>query len=125
MIKSIAIGLLLALLLPLAAKTVIVAHYWFNFQYYAEVLCENKDKPMMHCNGSCALSKELKAASEAKSNAEKRIPELSELRLSVFTTAHPLEIKPLLFSTIDYSLTEKTEPIHQGFRASLLIPPCI
>ena len=38
----------------------------------------------MHCNGSCAIAKELNAAEEGKSNAEKNIPELSRLEVSTF-----------------------------------------
>jgi hypothetical protein len=62
-------------------------HYWSNLKYYAEVLCENKERPEMHCNGSCALAKELNAAEEGKSNAEKNIPELSRLEVSSFVLA--------------------------------------
>ena len=48
-------------------NTVIFIHYQLNKQYYTKVLCENKDKPMMHCNGQCHLAKELKEA-EQKTN---------------------------------------------------------
>lgn len=30
-----------------------------NYQYIKNKLCENKDKPEMHCNGKCYLMKEL------------------------------------------------------------------
>ena len=59
-------------------------HYWFNYTYYSEVLCENKDKPEMHCNGSCALSKELAKAETAKQLADTKIPELNKLNVSLF-----------------------------------------
>ncbi len=36
-----------------------MVQYQFNKKYYAEVLCENKAKPKMNCNGKCALSKKL------------------------------------------------------------------
>ena len=39
-------------------------HYTINKNYYAKVLCENKSKPMLHCNGKCRLSKELKELEE-------------------------------------------------------------
>lgn len=59
-------------------------HYWFNYTYYSEVLCENKDKPEMHCNGSCALSKKLAKAETAKQLADTKIPELNKLNVSLF-----------------------------------------
>jgi hypothetical protein len=36
-----------------------VVDYIVNYDYIANVLCENKDKPEMQCNGKCHLSKEL------------------------------------------------------------------
>ncbi|HEU4716892.1 MAG TPA: hypothetical protein VFU15_03625 [Bacteroidia bacterium] len=36
------------------------ADYLLNRNYIANVLCENRDKPKMHCNGKCHLMKELK-----------------------------------------------------------------
>ncbi len=41
-----------------------VVEYVVNYEYISEVLCENKDKPKMHCNGKCHLMKELAKASE-------------------------------------------------------------
>lgn len=61
-----------------------VLHYYFNYTYYVEVLCENKDKPEMHCNGTCALGKELKLAEHAKQQAETNIPELAKIEISQF-----------------------------------------
>ena len=36
-----------------------VVEYVVNYDYIVKVLCENKDKPEMHCNGKCHLTKEL------------------------------------------------------------------
>lgn len=36
-----------------------VVDYVVNYEYIVNVLCENKDKPEMQCNGKCHLSKEL------------------------------------------------------------------
>jgi hypothetical protein len=79
-----AIVLLIVLAAPLLYKSAMMLHYWSNLQYYAEVLCENKTRPEMHCNGSCAIAKELNAAEEGKANAEKNIPELTRLEVSTF-----------------------------------------
>lgn len=51
-----------------------VIHYVLHKKYYAEVLCENKDKPMMHCNGKCHLKKEIKELEENKNNPNTPIP---------------------------------------------------
>jgi hypothetical protein len=36
-----------------------VVEYVANYEYIVNVLCENKDKPEMQCNGKCHLTKEL------------------------------------------------------------------
>ncbi len=36
-----------------------VVEYVVNYDYIVNVLCVNKDKPEMKCNGKCHLSKEL------------------------------------------------------------------
>jgi len=41
-----------------------VIEYGVNYDYISKVLCENKAKPMMHCNGKCHLMKELAKAAE-------------------------------------------------------------
>ena len=44
-----------------------VIDYVVNYDYIAKVLCENKAKPELKCNGKCQLMKELaKAAEEEK-----------------------------------------------------------
>lgn len=38
--------------------------YAINYDYISNVLCVNKAKPALHCNGKCHLMKELSKASE-------------------------------------------------------------
>ncbi|MEN9488966.1 MAG: hypothetical protein RL494_1231 [Bacteroidota bacterium] len=41
-----------------------VVEYVVNYEYISKVLCVNKDKPKLQCNGKCHLMKELAKASE-------------------------------------------------------------
>ncbi|HEY4617911.1 MAG TPA: hypothetical protein VIH09_06930 [Flavobacterium sp.] len=43
-----------------------VIDYAVNYDYISKVLCINKEKPAMHCNGKCHLMKELAKASETE-----------------------------------------------------------
>jgi hypothetical protein len=43
-----------------------VIEYAIDYDYITKVLCENKSKPAMHCNGKCHLMKQL--AKEAENN---------------------------------------------------------
>ena len=42
--------------------------YAINKDFIANVLCINKDKPALKCNGKCHLKKELKKASDTNEN---------------------------------------------------------
>ncbi|HEX9151463.1 MAG TPA: hypothetical protein VF842_05230, partial [Flavobacterium sp.] len=60
-----------------------VLEYAVNYEYISKVLCVNKAKPMMHCNGKCHLMKELAKAQEQekqtpsnKKNATAAAPDL-------------------------------------------------
>jgi hypothetical protein len=44
--------------------------YKLNYKYISTVLCENKKKPQMECNGKCHLSKELKKAAQEESSSK-------------------------------------------------------
>jgi len=39
-------------------------NYVVNYDYISKVLCENKEKPELKCNGKCHLKAELAKASE-------------------------------------------------------------
>lgn len=45
--------------------------YAVNYNYIAQVLCVNKAKPELKCNGKCHLMKELAKAAESESMNEK------------------------------------------------------
>ena len=46
-----------------------IAEYLINYDYIVTRLCENKDKPEMHCNGKCYLTKQLaKEAADEEEN---------------------------------------------------------
>lgn len=53
--------LLLATLMPIVSPWGTIAYYHVNKDYIARVLCENRDKPQLHCDGKCYLAKKLKA----------------------------------------------------------------
>ncbi|MBB5637689.1 hypothetical protein HDE68_003614 [Pedobacter cryoconitis] len=62
--RIIAIGLLIALMSSGFSRLFVYTSFELNQQYIATTLCENRDKPQMHCNGKCYLAKKLKQAEE-------------------------------------------------------------
>ena len=55
------------ILIALILKPILpVVDYIVNYEYISKVLCVNKAKPIMHCNGKCHLMKELAKAAETE-----------------------------------------------------------
>ena len=88
--SALALVLFIAMQIPLMNQWGAIAYYRVNQDYIAKNLCENRDKPMMNCNGQCYLAKQLKAAEEKeqKSNAE-RLEKMPEVVLS-FQAIQPI-----------------------------------
>ena len=51
------------------SRLFVYAGFKLNQSYIAANLCENRNKPQMHCNGKCYLMKKLKQAEEKQNNA--------------------------------------------------------
>ncbi|QHS60675.1 hypothetical protein [Chitinophaga agri] len=63
-----AIIVLCGLLLQNFSQVIIMVKYKIDQAYIASVLCENRDKPDMHCNGKCYLRKQLKQDEQQQQN---------------------------------------------------------
>ncbi|GAB3960355.1 hypothetical protein GCM10028805_57810 [Spirosoma harenae] len=53
--------LLVATLLPTISSWGIIAHYQLNKESIARILCQNRNRPELHCDGSCYLARRLKS----------------------------------------------------------------
>ena len=60
----IAILILSSILLQTFSRAGIYISFKVNQNYIARVLCVNKDKPKLNCNGKCFLAKKLKQAEQ-------------------------------------------------------------
>lgn len=67
-----------------------IAEYVMNYDYIVNVLCENKDKPQLKCDGKCYLSKQLaKEAEQSKSNPFGEDQAKTEIQHVVFFQSLP------------------------------------
>lgn len=67
----ISVLLILTLGFQCLVKLGLITFYQLNKTYIINALCENKDKPKMHCEGKCFLKKHLSLADTAeKKSAE-------------------------------------------------------
>lgn len=64
--------------------------YFINYDYIAEVLCINKEKPQSTCNGKCYLKQQIKEQQPAK-NHDKKLPIIKQERIPMilFTVKLP------------------------------------
>lgn len=73
-----------------------VVEYVLNYEYISKVLCENKDKPKMHCNGKCHLMKELaKNAEEDKPISSDKKVASQEHEVLFYQELNTFKISPI------------------------------
>lgn len=82
-----------------------------NRVYISKELCINRDKPQLHCNGKCALSKQLakqEKQSEQTNNSKKEKFEVQFFSLpeEINLTAHSFEINISYFEPGNNTLSE-------------------
>lgn len=54
-----------------------IIEYYANYDYIANVLCENRDRPFLECNGKCYLEKQLKKANHSSHDHKSTIPQIN------------------------------------------------
>lgn len=65
MLKQFIVFILLACVVSTyLSRDFAVVSFELNQKYISEKLCENRDKPWMHCNGRCYLMKKVKQAED-------------------------------------------------------------
>lgn len=115
------IVLAFTVLLSSMARTVVVADYLLNKEYIAKVLCVNRDKPQMKCNGKCHLNKQLQkqadAETEGKDKPVRAVKEITGI-LSNSTTLILDSGNSSQLATLDCS------SLVSGIRTSVFHPPC-
>jgi len=115
--------LLTAIMLQVLGKFIILVDYSINKNYIANVLCVNKNKPKMQCNGKCHLKKQLKkedAKEQSPANPFKEIKDLP-LYLGNSSSINPLKniVCKTEASTFRYSFHFSTQHLQDVFH-----PPC-
>lgn len=58
--------LLFSIMLPTVSPWGTIAYFHLNRDYIAKVLCENRQRPELKCNGKCYLARKLKEQEDNK-----------------------------------------------------------
>ncbi|WP_291912350.1 hypothetical protein [Chitinophaga sp. CB10] len=78
--RIIALILLLAWFGQLSGRYIMLLEFYITQDYIAANLCENRDKPALHCNGKCHLRKQLNAEEKRnQDNPERRAEQKAEV----------------------------------------------
>ena len=117
--NGIVLLLLLAFIASTFSKAVIVVDFYANQDYIAKNLCENRDKPMMHCCGRCLLRKRL----AHEENQDKNNPERENNKEVLFLedVAPALPAPVLSFTRLPYTPLVARGPVDQT--ADIFHPP--
>lgn len=88
--------LLLLTLIMLLKPVFPVVDYIVNYEYISKVLCVNKAKPKLKCNGKCHLMKELAKTSESETpiSSNKKMAS-HELEILFFEEIKSFKITPI------------------------------
>ena len=70
--RLIAILLLIAVISGSFSRLFIYAGFELNQKYIAANLCENRDRPWLHCDGKCYFMKKIKQAEQKEKSEEGR-----------------------------------------------------
>ena len=82
--------------------------YVVNYEYISKVLCENKTKPELKCNGKCHLMKELAKASEE----EKPISSDKKMMYFEFETVFIQELPHFEWNDFGFSAPKTVNAIY-------------
>lgn len=110
-------------LLALLQPALPVIDYLVNYNYIVEELCENRDKPILTCNGKCYLEKQVKQHLNLTHSDESPMPPKVD-----FEKLISLKVKKFTFKLFKVNLTEKniynyTALDESTFSNSLFRPP--
>ncbi|MCK8495096.1 MULTISPECIES: hypothetical protein [Spirosoma] len=115
--------LLIAVLLPSISPWGTVAYYHLNKDYIARVLCENRSKPELHCDGKCYLAKRLKAQQDKQDKeTTERVQQTAPIQLFCETHFSFDFAREIAFShrqVFHYLISSYMSPA-----SGLLRPPC-
>ena len=114
--------ILVGLILQNFSGATILASYYINSAAYAKN-CENRDKPIMHCNGKCQMMKQMKQAE--KKDASDPVRKL-ELRFIAFSSkSYFAGYQGMILKNIPEYFIQPNSAISAGIAFPVFHPPSV
>lgn len=82
--KVIAVLLIVSTILSCFMQLLVFTGYKLNKNYIAGVLCTNKNKPELHCNGKCFLDIKIKELEKKNKQEQETLKRNSEVKPPIF-----------------------------------------
>jgi hypothetical protein len=109
-----------AVLLQSFGQSVILINFRINQEYIARVLCENKEKPELKCNGNCQLTKQLKKEEQK----QQQLPPQLKIREVIQIVSEQLDsLIENLECRKNSFFTPFTGSLRIGYQSHVFIPP--
>jgi hypothetical protein len=93
-----------------------------NQSYFAKNLCINREKPMMHCNGKCYLSKKLKQ--QEKQDQQAPVPKNERIDVVLYVEPSYTSLQNVQPETKN-NFFIKDENLISSFPQSIFHPPSL
>jgi len=102
-----------------------VMDYIINYDYIAKELCENKEKPELHCNGKCHLAKELAKASEDEKPVSEKKAAHAQMEILFFQTVLQFAFLPNVSVNTSVAMPEYCNSYSHLDASSFFHPPVL
>ena len=115
---------LVTTILPTFSQWGTIAYYQVNKEYITRVLCENRDKPQLNCNGKCYLAKKLKSQKEIQDQTTSDMVQAIPLINLFASTAEIFDFLSATFSLHEESFFSYHLGTYHAPISILVPPPC-
>ncbi|MDX5346912.1 MAG: hypothetical protein LPJ89_03240 [Hymenobacteraceae bacterium] len=119
---AVSILLILTLSVQCVVKLGIFTWYRANLDYVATELCQNREKPDLHCEGKCFLSEQIQKVDDTeKENAAPS--KTTSVEFPVFLVPANLQLTNTIRSEVTLPVSPVSYRYPAGYKANLLHPP--
>jgi hypothetical protein len=110
-------------LLALIQPALPVIDYLVNYNYIVKELCENRDKPVLSCNGKCYLEKQVKEQLNLTHSEEAPMPPKVDFEKIISLKAKKFTYRLFDVNSIENNTYFYISLLERNFTNSLLRPP--
>ncbi|WP_109413901.1 hypothetical protein [Pararcticibacter amylolyticus] len=101
------------------SRMLVYAAFELNRNYIASTLCENRERPWLHCDGKCYLAKKMKQVEEKEKN-EERQTQKNLIQDSFLPVSFPVVFTTRLLRVIEIPYNK---PVITGYPSIIYQPP--